>query len=389
MNKKIISIFVCMLLFATASSAVGTMNNEKSDAVNDVSSNPRPGNFDPGDVLFEYHVQNETGDNQMLGVEFDGTNFWATGGGASSDPNKLYKFDSTGNLLNTYDQPGHSTGWGWRDLAFDGTYLYASVDTMVDQIDPATGNYTGFSFQGPDPVIDPCRALAYDSDKGHFWTADFRSPIYEFDNNGNVYNTFSNSYPIYGMAWDDFSSDGPWLWIYDQEQENDHSCHIRQFDPVNGVYTGVEYSGVQHNPGYGTGFDMAGGAAFYDDGEKGVFVGLTQNSPDLIFGIEIGGGGGPELEIGDITGGLFTVKAEIKNVGTADATDVTWDIQLNGGLILIGKSTSGGPENISASGQITATSSLILGFGKPVVTVTADSATKDVNATVLLFFIII
>ncbi len=107
----------------------------------------------------------------------------------------------------------------------------------------------------------------------------------------------------------------------------------------------------------------------------------------------VGGVAQPVLEIGSITGGLFKIKAEIKNVGTADATSVAWTIDLTGGLILLGKTSSDTISSIPASGQVTATSKLIFGIGKPVVTVTAEipemSATKDVDARVLLFFIII
>jgi len=107
----------------------------------------------------------------------------------------------------------------------------------------------------------------------------------------------------------------------------------------------------------------------------------------------VGGVAQPILEIGSITGGLFKIKAEIKNIGTADATDVDYTISLSGGIILLGKTSNDTIPSIPASGQVTATSKLIFGIGKPVVTVTAEipefSDTKDVDATVLLFFIII
>jgi hypothetical protein len=159
-------------------------------------------------------------DTQFLGVEFDGTNFWVTGGNSGGSPNKLYKYDATGNLLNTYDQ-NSSAGWGWRDLAFDGTYLWGSDDTIVDQIDPATGLPTGVTMTGP---ISPCRALAYDPATGNFWTASFSSSIYEFNAGGTV-NTYGNTFAIYGMAWDDVSTDGPWLWVFSQVRSRYRYLH--------------------------------------------------------------------------------------------------------------------------------------------------------------------
>ena len=95
----------------------------------------------------------------------------------------------------------------------------------------------------------------------------------------------------------------------------------------------------------------------------------------------------PVIEIGTITGGLFKVKAVVKNTGTGAATNVSWSIDLAGGIILLGKATTGTIPTLAAGGTATITSKMIVGFGKTVITVTADTATKSQNATVLLIFI--
>jgi len=95
----------------------------------------------------------------------------------------------------------------------------------------------------------------------------------------------------------------------------------------------------------------------------------------------------PVIEIGDITGGLFKVNAVIKNTGDAVATNVQWSIKLTGGLIILGKESTGTIPTIEAGATADISSKLILGFGKTVLTVTADTATKSLNATVLLVFI--
>ena len=97
------------------------------------------------------------------------------------------------------------------------------------------------------------------------------------------------------------------------------------------------------------------------------------------------------LEIGNITGGLFRVSAVIKNAGGVAATMVNWSITLTGGFILSGKATSGRILNLPAGEEATVSSSLILGFGKTVITVSAEisesSDTAEQEAFVLLFFI--
>ncbi len=242
-----------------------------------------------GDSVFYLDVQSPTGDNQILGVEFDGTYFWVTGGNSGSDPNKLYQLDPQGNLIATYDQPTSSTGWGFRDLAFDGTYLYGSPDDgNIYQIDPTTGQWTGVVIPGP---VAPCRALAYDPATDHFWTANWDSPIYEIDRNGNIVNTYANSYDIYGMAWDNISPGGPYLWVSAQVQNSAGAYNIiYQFDPQTGTYTGVSFEVP-----YGGTDGYAGGLCFTTDWDAsmGVLFEVVQMTPDAIFGFFVTQAGEP------------------------------------------------------------------------------------------------
>jgi hypothetical protein len=95
----------------------------------------------------------------------------------------------------------------------------------------------------------------------------------------------------------------------------------------------------------------------------------------------------PSIQIGTITGGLFKVTAVIHNNGSDAVTNIPWWINLSGGVIPFGKTTKGTIPTIPAGGSVTISSGVILGFGKTVVAVTTDAATKSQNAMVLLFFI--
>ncbi len=98
----------------------------------------------------------------------------------------------------------------------------------------------------------------------------------------------------------------------------------------------------------------------------------------------------PILEIGQISGGLLKVKADIKNIGDIDANDVNWSITLKGGTF-IGKKTEGTDLNVIAGESETITSKLIFGFGPTVITVNAwiteSSDKREQTGFVLLFFI--
>ena len=221
-----------------------------------------------GDSIWGFDSQGPSGDNHCLGIEFDGTNFYVSGGNSGSDPNKIHIFDSNGNYLSTFDQ-FRSSAWGWRDLAWDGNHLYGSDDGMVTEFGTDGTDYG--DFPGPE---NPNRALAYDPATGHFWTANWGSPIYEFDTTGAVVNQYTNTYSIYGMAWDTLSVGGPWLWVAAQSPDM-----IYQFDPLNGVYTGVSF------PATG----IAGGCAFSEDWNPlyGILFYVAQSTPDHVIAYEI------------------------------------------------------------------------------------------------------
>ncbi len=301
MKKKILGIFVCTLFFVAASSATGTMNvsinqveNKDTDACFITSQSNILKNSINTPFEFEYDVQTPTGDTGCLGVEFDGEFFWITGRDSPhNDIHKLHKFDNEGNHIITYEQ-GTSSTWGWRDLAWDGEYLYASDEDELAKIDPADGSVVTLLEKPAGLTV--CRGLAVNTANGHFFSANWGSAIYEFNpEDGTVYNTYLNDYSIYGLAYDDFSDDGPFLWVYSQDPEENPQVQISQFDLTSETYTDVIYQGYW-NPGYDT--NMAGGACFYVDGTKAMFVGLSQSSPDVIFGLNVGNEppGAPDID---------------------------------------------------------------------------------------------
>ncbi|MEE9553540.1 MAG: carboxypeptidase regulatory-like domain-containing protein [candidate division Zixibacteria bacterium] len=252
-----------------------------------------PGNpptaLDFGDELYVFDPQAQANDIGCLGVEFDGSYFWVSGRypDPGDDIHKLHKFDRDGNYLESYNQGTFST-WGWRDLTWDGSYLYASDENELAVIDPATGSKIG-ELPMPTSINPPMRALAYDPDTDHFWAANFNSSIVEFDRNGQTIGSYDNAFAAYGMAWDNASADGPWLWVF--SQDGTPATQISQFDPRSGGYTGVVFYAVDHG---GENDDLAGGACFTTDWDPttGILFCLVQGlvndqSADLVQGYEI------------------------------------------------------------------------------------------------------
>ena len=107
---------------------------------------------------------------------------------------------------------------------------------------------------------------------------------------------------------------------------------------------------------------------------------------------------GPEFEIGTITGGKGVAVA-IKNVGDGNATNVKWDITIDGGFIIIPRTDSGELGTLAPDQSANVTFGpmgiglgIITAMPKITVTVTCDegpSAEKSAEARIILFFVII
>ncbi len=302
MKRAIIAMVICAALLLTFSNVIasGTLERalitpQNSDIAPLAGPVFYPPMDDQWDLLFSTNAGDTCGDNQLLGVEYAGGYFWATGGNSAGEPNQVYKLDDDGGLVDQFNQWG-SAGWGWRDLVFDGTYLYGSDSNMMYCFDLNGNRVQANEFSGPS---NPNRALAYDPATDHFWTKSFSLPIYEFDRNGTVIytGTVSEANAAYGMAWDNVDPAGPWLWIFNQTGIS-YLTTIIQYDPVTHSATGTTYE-VPLIPG--SIGQIAGGLAMTDEFITGyhVMVGMTQGDPDdMIFVLEMYEAGPP----GDLEG---------------------------------------------------------------------------------------
>jgi len=304
--------------FSGGGPGINVQNNSKSERIMSVldptgSADAAPFFFNNGslpvitdfqDSVFVLDCQGPTGDDGCLGMEFDGTYFWVTGRNAAlGDIHKLHKFDANGNYMLSYDQ-GTTSTWGWRDMAWDGAYLYASDENEWAKIDPATGAKVD-TLQRP-AGMSPLRALAYNPDNDHFYAANFGSSIIEFDRTGTISNTWANTKAIYGLAFDNLSEGGPFLWV--NSQDGTPQMQISQFRLSDGMYTGVTWQSALPD---GHTAALAGGACFTTewDASIGALFVLGQGTPtDFIYGYEIAtnitwfkvlSGGSGDVAVGD------------------------------------------------------------------------------------------
>jgi len=100
----------------------------------------------------------------------------------------------------------------------------------------------------------------------------------------------------------------------------------------------------------------------------------------------------PELKIGPVTGG-FGLKASVNNTGDGDATNVIWNITLDGKLVFLGKASTGTFTTLAAGAEEPIKASFILGFGKTNIVITAicdegKTATASKTAFILGPFVL-
>ena len=97
-----------------------------------------------------------------------------------------------------------------------------------------------------------------------------------------------------------------------------------------------------------------------------------------------------DIRIETITGGIGSINAVIKNVGTAGATNVDWSISVEGGILGRINVTSQGTIETLEPGDIEVikTDKFILGFGKISITVTATFAEPRASEGFVFLFLL-
>lgn len=235
-----------------------------------------------GDSVWGIDLEGPTSDNLCLGVEHAGGGLWVSGaaGSPAADPNWLYRFDRDGVLSRTLPQPGGG-GWGWRDLCWDGQFLYGASAGDIMQIDTADGDTTGVRITSPCAVA---RGLAYDGSADRFYVTDFGDSIYQVDRAGAVHQSWANPRNTFGLAWD-AAADGPWLWCLNDSFAGGSFLSADQFDPRAGIYTGLRFGCNAIDPANAA----AGGLAFSTAlvPGRGTLIALLQDWHDRLVAYDV------------------------------------------------------------------------------------------------------
>jgi hypothetical protein len=163
-----------------------------------------------GDTLYTFPIQG-TGSNSPLNVGltvYNDTVIVSSGGYSSADlaDNMFYRFTLDGTFIDSVAQPNPSAGWGYRDLAFDGTYILGSDASTIKKFDPTTlAEVTSITNAGQTTH----RGLAYDAGENAIYSTNFTSgPLLKMNaDDGTTLRNYGNpSVAPYGIALDPFTN---------------------------------------------------------------------------------------------------------------------------------------------------------------------------------------
>ena len=276
------------------------------------------------DVQFNYDAVAVTGAAGNAGAVYIPTigKFWTSRWASAI----AHQWNSDGTLDLEFTLPFSGT----RGMAFDGQFVYHSTATTTVQIvDPATRTVVGTI-----PVVgapNGFRFITYNPDGnsgagsiiGGNWTAPNLN-FYEFSMSGTLLRTITNTVTgVYGLAYDNWSPGGPFLWVWSQGAGAGTPQLIQQMDWTTGVYTGVTHDvALDIAPG------IAGGLFITEDLVPGFVTlgGMLQGNPgpDRLFGYELTTSGGLPCPVQPATNpspASGTTGVSVNSPGTATWTN--------------------------------------------------------------------
>ncbi|NPV12108.1 MAG: T9SS type A sorting domain-containing protein [Ignavibacteria bacterium] len=214
----------------------------------------------------------------LYGSEFDGEYFYIT---RWNEP-KIFRVNKSGTQIDSFNVTGLPSG-GFRDLAFDGQYLYGSNNsTTVYRIDRTTFAATA-AFTSPIAV----RGISYNAAQNAFWVANWSTDIVLVSRTGaTLYTIPAAQHGFTGMsgnAYDTLSPGGPYLWVFSGGTDTDPKV-LYKLNPTNGQrLDSIDVTGILPDGAIG------GGLWVTDQYEPNTITlgGSSQGVPHRLFGYKI------------------------------------------------------------------------------------------------------
>ena len=264
--KNLLLIFICLFGLNTFA------QQDQAEISPNSNVNPDAISLDTFNLQFSFPCAAFMGE---YGVNTDGTNIFVTQWSNDS----IARYDELGTVHDEFVIPGvHYV----RDLAYDGQYYYGSPSDFYFYVLDLDNKVLIDSI----PTTFRIRGMAYDPVNDVLWATDQWSPMfYKMDKQGNILNSWQPTGitlgSISGLAYDNTSPGGPFLWGFSQDSTG---AIIIKYDIPNQAQTGnmIDVSGLALN------YAIAGGLFIRQMEYKSetVIGGMLQN--DLVFAFELG-----------------------------------------------------------------------------------------------------
>ncbi len=184
----------------------------------------------------------------LAGACWTGTELWVSRWGVDS----LWTLNASGAIIGSPFVIAGITGT--RGISTDGTNIYIGANTnIIYKVNPVTKTV----ISSITTSVTNCRYVAYDptlnAGAGGIWTGTFATDITAVSLSGATLSAITAATHgltgIYGMAYDPYSTGGPYLWAYDQGAAG-----------TSAILTQLTMAGVPTGLVHDTQLDLAGGS---------------------------------------------------------------------------------------------------------------------------------
>ncbi len=256
---------------------------------------------DSMDVVQDLDITQITGDSWIGGMVYGDDVFYLSGANGNLNPNYVYRLGFNGEFLGSFEQPGSNVPGaniqGFQDLAYDGDFLYGSIENQVYAMNPNTGQVL-HQFTGP---YQPNQAMCYDPVYDALWIGRNTQDIVAVDKEtGEEINRIESELYIDALTYWPNQPDGFTLYmsarenhagvrrdIYRANPELDSIEYVTQFETLEGYETKIK--GLALIPAYNTYYNAlallhtTNDEAFLYVHELNMQIPYATFSPDAVF----------------------------------------------------------------------------------------------------------
>lgn len=297
MNNNLLSIKKLYFLLLLAVCLKPLFSQEVSTVLNKVTTNEfktlaySPNHITAlGDTLYTIKLRSDNN----LGVTVVNNIIYVSCAGPSSSSmsdNFFYRYNLDGTFIDSLPQLQCISGWGYRDLAFDGTYVLASEDTVIRKFNPSTMTIAS---QITSKVNTMHRGLAYDSTSNTIWSSNIRSgPIATINaTTGSTIRIYGiPPTAVYGLAIDKFNYPGKLaLWVSEPTSSSSNAFRLSRMDTTNGLFDySIDLISKFPTGSYNQGLEIINNHPNYPNKIIAIVVVAIPDGADMLAFVELNG----------------------------------------------------------------------------------------------------